>query len=96
MGQAAHRVILVDCDLRRPKQHRIFSSRNEIGLADFLSNRAQLSHIIQEDDLVNISLITSGTLSVDQHPAELLASERISDGFLQTTRASDFATVGDL
>ncbi|MEO8391385.1 MAG: polysaccharide biosynthesis tyrosine autokinase [Chloroflexota bacterium] len=77
IGQAGHSVVLVDCDLRRPKQHKIFSCSKQPGLSDLLSNKGELQNIIQEDRSLKISLITSGALSENQHPAELLASENM-------------------
>src|SRR4030042_4281351 len=32
LAHAEKRVILVDCDLRRPSQHEVFGSSNEVGL----------------------------------------------------------------
>src|SRR4030095_5626060 len=37
MAQTGKRVLLVDCDFRRPVQHRIFESRTSGGLSSVLS-----------------------------------------------------------
>ena len=74
-AQAGRTVLLVDCDLRKGRQHKVFFKANTIGLtnllADDLKNRGRY---IQETDVKNLFLLTRGT-SV-QNPAELLNSEK--------------------
>ncbi len=38
MAQAGHRTLLVDCDLRNPRVHRVFSVDNSAGLTSIFSN----------------------------------------------------------
>lgn len=77
-AQAGQKVLLVDCDLRKGRQHVIFHKTNSIGLtnllADYLKNR---NEYIQETSIENLSLLTRGT-SVP-NPAELLSSEKNKD-----------------
>lgn len=77
-AQAGQKVLLVDCDLRKGRQHRLFNKTNSIGLtnllADYLKNRKEY---IQDTDIENLSLLTRGT-SVP-NPAELLSSEKNKD-----------------
>ena len=74
-AQAGEKVLLVDCDLRKGRQHIIFGKPNTIGLtnllADYLKNR---NEYIQETDIENLSLLTRGTSA--PNPAELLSSEK--------------------
>ncbi len=77
-AQAGQKVLLVDCDLRKGRQHLIFHKPNTIGLtnllADYLANRHEY---IQDTSIENLSLLTRGT-SVP-NPAELLSSTKNKD-----------------
>lgn len=74
MAQAGNRVVLIDADLRRPSQHRLFGLENSTGLTNLILNPssapAELVHSIP--DVPNLSVITSGPLP--PNPAELLNS----------------------
>ena len=50
MSSAGRRVILVDGDLRRPAQHRVFSVSNERGFADLLAGRAEPKEVLHSID----------------------------------------------
>lgn len=66
------KVLLIDCDLRKPQVSRFFSLKNSPGLTDYLGKMAALqdiSHRIEED---NLTVICSGTMV--PNPSELLAS----------------------
>ncbi len=72
------RVVLIDADMRRPNQHRLFSKSQEDGMSDLILATTQ-NHIpalngTHATEHPNLSLITSGT--VPPNPSELLASKR--------------------
>ena len=74
LAQAGFKTIIVDADLRRPKQHDIFQVQNQIGLTELLSRpefdpKAQL----RDTYIINLQLLPSGTLP--RNPAELLGSQ---------------------
>ena len=72
MAQQGKRVLLVDCDLRRPLLNKIFRLRPEMGLSNVLSGGARAQDIIQATMQPNLFLIPSGPLP--PHPSELLSS----------------------
>jgi receptor protein-tyrosine kinase len=72
-SQLGRRALLVDADLRRPKQHLLFGSTNETGLADAIArNQNPLFHPVE--GLPQLSLLTSG--SMPPNPLELLSDGR--------------------
>jgi len=77
-AQAGQKVLLVDCDLRKGRQHIIFHKPNTAGLtnllADYLSHR---DDYIQKTGIENLSLLTRGTSA--PNPAELLSSTKNKD-----------------
>jgi len=72
-SQVEKKVLLLDCDLRRPRVHELFGLERDKGLAEFLSGTSDLN--IKDADFPNLKIITSGV--IPPNPAELLASNRM-------------------
>jgi len=70
-------VLVVDADLRRPSQQRYFDVENDIGLSEYLQNKASLDEIIRTTRLDNLSFIPSGKLPQDD--VGILNSARMTD-----------------
>jgi capsular exopolysaccharide synthesis family protein len=88
MARSDKKTLLVDCDLRRPSQHRLFSQTREPGLSDYLitmpvehpggvreETPAILNGIIRETEVDNLYLVTCG--QIPPNPIALFASERM-------------------
>lgn len=58
-AKAGERVVIVDCDLRRPSLHKSFGIGNAKGLADYLADRLALNDVIHRKDPSGIHLITA-------------------------------------
>jgi capsular exopolysaccharide synthesis family protein len=71
------RVLLVDCDLRRPKVHRSLGLRVEAGLAEVLEGKAALEEAIAA--VQGSALEVLPVRSLPSNPSELLASRRMSE-----------------
>ena len=65
-------VLLIDCDLRRPKVHWTLGLQPRVGLAEVLLNQATIDEAIQKLDGVNLDILPDR--SVPSNPSELLAS----------------------
>jgi polysaccharide biosynthesis transport protein len=75
LAQLGARVLLIDCDLRRPTVHRALRIPKQRGLSGYLSSDAQPEEVVQETRVPNLSAITCG--AIPPNPAELLASDRM-------------------
>ena len=75
MAQTGAKVILIDADMRKPTQHKIFRVNNAQGLSKLLSGLAAMKDTIQRDVVTNLDLITSGP--IPPNPSELLGSENM-------------------
>src|SRR5690606_12110832 len=76
LAQAGKRVILVDADLRRPIQHKIFDMSNNHGLTTaLLDSQSPATHHLQPTAVANLQLMSSGPLP--PNPADLLDSQRM-------------------
>ena len=75
MGKAGQKVILVDCDMRIPTQHKIFGLPNKLGLSSILNQQAMLIDVLQKSHNPNTWVITSGPIVPNQ--IELLGSPQM-------------------
>jgi polysaccharide biosynthesis transport protein len=76
LAQTGAEVLLLDCDLRRPRVHAHFGLPNTRGVTNYLSGDANVSSLVQEyEKLPNLKIITSGP--VPPNSAELLGSEEM-------------------
>ncbi len=81
------RILLVDCDLRRPTVHTIFGLGNEYGLKDVCTLASSIDDCLQSSAIENLTVLTSG--GIPDNPAELLSSERFSNVLLMLRQQFD-------
>ncbi len=86
-AQLQKRVLLVDADLRKPRLHRIFRTRNHTGLTGYLTGKAALKDILTQTSIENVWLISSGL--VPPNPVELLNSSKMKDVLAEVSEAFD-------
>ncbi|MBN2197020.1 MAG: polysaccharide biosynthesis tyrosine autokinase [Polyangiaceae bacterium] len=72
LAQTGRRVLLVDCDLRRPRLHRIFEVTNDVGVSSSVVDHGLLTTASLTTAVPNLSLLPSGPMVAT--PAELLQS----------------------
>lgn len=70
-SQLGEQTLLVDANLRDPRQHELFGLRPRQGLSDLLSGRGDLDVILRVPGFSDLSLMPAGTLP--PNPQELLA-----------------------
>lgn len=87
MAQTGKRVVLVDCDLRRPRMHRIFQKQSDRGLTTALLEEGQDDHT-EETEVPNLSVYVAGPHP--PNPAELLQSERFKTVLKRLTTKFDY------
>lgn len=75
MAENRYKTILIDCDQRNGRLHRLFNIPNQKGLSDFLVDNIQLSEVVQKTQIPNLYMITSGTKP--PNPSELVGSEKM-------------------
>lgn len=75
-AQAGNKTLLVDCDIRKGRQHYIFGLHNQKGLSNLLLEdlKKKIQIYIQDDVVKNLSLLCRGT--TPPNPSELLSSEK--------------------
>jgi succinoglycan biosynthesis transport protein ExoP len=89
LAQTGAAVLIIDCDMRRPRMHSIFKLSNQEGLSTILSRNLdaeKIRSLIQRDEQSGLSVLTSGT--IPPNPAELIGSQQMKQ--LLTSLRSDF------
>lgn len=89
LAEAGHRTLVVDADLRRPSQHRIFGRLRNVGLTNLmLQDVAEDEVILPVESIPNLFVLTSG--ACPPNPSELLGSARMRALEAQLRSAFDF------
>jgi capsular exopolysaccharide synthesis family protein len=83
LAQLGRPVLIVDCDLRKPRLHQVFKASNQVGLVSHLTATAELEDIFLPTTVPNLWVTPSGP--IPPNPSELLSSERMRE-FLRTVR----------
>jgi len=78
LAKSGQRVVVVCCDLRRPRIHEFFGLSNEVGFTSVLLGKVPLTGALQEvRDQPRLHVLASGPLP--PNPSELLASKRTAE-----------------
>ena len=84
-AQAGKKVLIVDCDLRKPRLHGVLQAKKSPGLVDYLFHQVPLGNIIHPSEIENLSYIFAGT--IPPNPSEILQSKALKQ-FLDEMRSS--------
>jgi tyrosine-protein kinase len=95
LAASGQRVVLVDADLRRPSQHRLFGTPLRRGLSEMLKDAAEGRPLAavpaQRTRIPNLALVTTGSAS--SGPSDLLASRHVEDVLQALERAYEVVVV---
>ena len=81
------RVLLIDCDLRKPKVHEALGLRPDAGLAEVLTDRVNLDDAIVKVEGVNLEVLP--VRSRPLNPSELLGSAKMRELIEEVVRRYD-------
>jgi capsular exopolysaccharide synthesis family protein len=76
-AKGGYSVLVVDADLRRPSQHRLFGVENTVGLSNYLTSNMSFEEVVRTTGVDNLSFIPSGQLPRDA--VGILNSQRMTD-----------------
>jgi succinoglycan biosynthesis transport protein ExoP len=92
-ADAGGRVILVDCDLRKPSlSHRLVPTGTS-GLIDVVTKKATLDKVIWSDPTTRLSFLPAGVKSRLIHTSEILASDAMKDFFTRLRESYEYVIV---
>ena len=92
IAQAGKKVILIDCDFRKPRVHTLFSiPKPELGLATVTDGAAELSTAIRRSPVEGLDLLPCGPRPTN--PAELLSGAKFQEVLAALRKSYDFVIV---
>jgi len=78
LAQSGAEVVIIDCDLRRPRLHNHFELENTAGLTNYLSGEKNTDLLMKPcPGLPKLKIVTSGP--IPPNPAELLSSQEMKN-----------------
>lgn len=90
MAQSGKKVVIIDCDLRKPVQHRIFGKMNK-GLTNYLVENIEPASLLMATEVDNLYLLPSGP--IPPNPSELLSSGKMLELLNYCKTQFDFIVV---
>lgn len=88
-SQLGERTLLVDGDMRNPRQHELFRVDNQYGLSSALSGRPEGAVVEKVPSFANLSIITAGP--IPPNPLELLSRNEFEN--LLAAKATSFDVI---
>ena len=91
LAQVGKKIVLLDCDFRRPRVHLQFGLPNEHGLSSIISGQEVLSGTLHQAVQENLDVLTCGP--IPPNPAELLNSEALHELLAQLSASYDHIVI---
>lgn len=85
------RVLLLDCDFRKPRLHNIFNLKRYPGLCDYLFGTVPVEEAVRKTQFPNLDIMTCGTIPTN--PAELIASKHMQSFLNQMKPKYDYILI---
>ena len=86
-----NKVLLIDADMRKPVQHRLFNVKNNAGISEYLGKMKQKAECIKKSDVPNLDIMPSGSLP--PNPSELLGSEQMEKLLSEVSAEYDYIII---
>lgn len=90
LAQTGKKVIIIDCDLRKPVQHKIFGLKNR-GVTNVIVENLSPGDLLKETEIENLRFLPSGP--IPPNPSELLSSRKIQEIITYLKEQADYVIV---
>lgn len=74
-AESGRKVLIIDCDLRKPTLHKLYNIPGEKGLTNLLAGQVDITEVLIKSRFPGVDFISCGT--VPPNPSELLNSKRM-------------------
>ena len=75
LAQAFNKVLIMDCDLRKPRVHKALGLPKDPGLANLVSGLSEYNEVVQQTRYQNLWMLGAGLTA--PNPSEILASQKM-------------------
>lgn len=90
-AQNGCKVLLIDADMRKPVQQKLFKKLNTTGLSKVLSGQAEFDEAVQRGAVNGLDLLTSGP--IPPNPSELMGSDNMKKLIQKVGETYDFVII---
>jgi receptor protein-tyrosine kinase len=90
-AQLGERTLLIDADLRNPRQHELFFLENKIGFSTVLAGRSREEAIVRIPDLAGLCVLPAGP--IPPNPLELLNRLNFDELMIQAKSTFDIVII---
>lgn len=91
IGETESRVLLVDADLRKPVQHKMFNLTNKQGLSTVLAGMCSFEKAVNKKVHHNLDVLTAGP--VPPNPSQMLAAENMVEFINSVKELYDYVVI---
>ena len=92
LAQAGHKTLIIDADLRRPSQHRLFGRVANVGMTNMILEEVPEADLLTPiEGIPNLWLLSSGTRP--HNPSELLSSGRMKELLARFQQAFGYVVI---
>lgn len=78
MAQSGKKVILVECDLRKPRVHKTFDIDGKLGITNIIVEHKSIDEVVSDiEEIPNLSVMQAGP--IPPNPAEILESKAMKE-----------------
>lgn len=91
MGQIAPKILLIDADMRKPVQHKLFDCPRDSGLSSVLAENDSLEEALVKGVGEHLDLLPAGP--IPPNPAELLASRNMAKLLAEVSELYDVVVI---
>lgn len=85
------KVILIDLDMRKPKIHKGFGVKNDIGMSNLLTGEHAIEECFNQSSIDKLKFITAGP--TPPNPSELILSEKLDEVIEELKKQFDYVVI---
>ena len=91
ISELGGKTLIIDFDLRRPRQNEIFNKSQQPGITDIITKNLSTNEVIIPLSINNLFLLPSGT--IPPNPAELISTEKCKNMIMELKKEFDYILI---
>lgn len=91
LAQTDANVLLIDCDLRKPVQHKVFDLKNDVGISSLISGTSTFDETVHKGVIPHLDIITCG--KIPPNPSEMLGSDKMEELLNEVSQSYDYVVL---